>query len=124
MTDDGEVTTTATRGTRLIAVFCELSLFLEPLVILVLVIRLTTARRDAFLRTVTAEVLNLLIVHLCYYALTILGAVLRLDLAVFILWLGWVLVVVYSFVVGIVGAIRAWRGEAWQFPLNLHLVSR
>ena len=29
---------------------------------------------------------------------------------------------VYAVVVGIVGAVKAWRGETWRYPVNLRLI--
>ena len=38
-------------------------------------------------------------------------------------WLWFALVISYAYVIGVVGAVRAWRGIEWAYPLDLHLVS-
>jgi uncharacterized Tic20 family protein len=84
--------------------------------------RATAARRDPFLRTVTAEVINLQVVTLAAWILIALAAAAGWNLAALGVWLLWLPVAVYSYVVGAIGAIRAWRAEAWRYPMNLSLI--
>jgi uncharacterized Tic20 family protein len=111
------------RNARIVAVLCQLWCWLGPLALLALVIRCTTARRDPFLRQVTGQVLNLQIAAL---APTIVGVgfvLAGLNLLALLAWLVYATVVIYGYVIGVVGAVRAWRGVEWAYPLNLHLVS-
>ena len=40
------------------------------------------------------------------------------------LWACFFVVVLYGYVVGVVGAVRAWSGASWRYPVNLHVVRR
>ncbi len=115
---------TEPRTTRVIAVLCELWCWLGPLLILAAVVRLTAARHDSFLREVTAEVLNLQLAALVPTVLGVAAALVGWNTAAFVLWAVFALIIGYGYVVGVVGAVRAWRGDAWSYPVNLRIVSR
>jgi len=124
MADDGHaISSTKSRNARILAVLCELWCWLGPLLILGVITRATAARRDPFLRAVTAEVLNLRLVTFALLVLVTVAVAADWNLAAFFLWLAWLPVVAYSYVVGAIGAVKAWRGEAWKYPLNLDVVS-
>ena len=38
-------------------------------------------------------------------------------------WLVFFVVASYGYVVGVIGAVKAWQGVEWAYPVNLHLVS-
>ncbi len=111
---------------RIIAVVCELWAWLGPLMLVGLVIRHTAARRDPFLREVTAEVLNLQLLALVALLILVGVAVLGWELATWAVGVtvGVTLdvILLYGGVVGIIGAVKAWRGKTWRYPLNLSLV--
>ena len=112
-----------TKRTRILGVLCELWCWLGPFMILSLVIRKTASGRDPFLRVVTAEVLN---VQIVWFGMVVLGMVtggFGWNLAAFYLWLAWIPVCAYSAVVGGIGAVKAWRGEAWRYPVKLRMVA-
>ncbi len=110
--------------TRMIAVLCELWCSLGPLALIGVISHFTIGRRDTFLRRVTAEVLNLQLVTLITWVLVMAAGGAGWSVAAWFLYLAWIPVALYSYVVGIIGAVRAWRGEAWSYPLNLSVVQR
>ena len=96
---------------------------LGPLLILGVITLVTAGRRNPFLRAVTTEVVNLQLVTLALVVLVVLAGEAGWNLIAFCLWLVWLPVLGYSYVVGVIGAVKAWRGEAWAYPLNLHLIT-
>lgn len=109
---------------RILAAVCQLWCWLGPLAILPLVVRFTSARHSTFLRAVTGEVLNL---QLVAAALTVAGVVAilaDLDLIAFALWACFATVATYGYICGVIGAVRSWRGDAWRYPVNLHVIAR
>lgn len=111
-------------GDRTLAVVCQLWCWLGPLAIVPLVVRFTSARHSTFLRAVTGEVLNLQLV-VAALAGGGVGAILAgLDLIALSLWACFAIVATYGYIVGVIAAVRAWRGHAWLYPVNLHVISR
>ncbi len=109
------------RNARIVAVICQLWCWLGPLLVVAWVVRLTSARRDPFLRAVTAEVLNLQIVLLPYLVATA-AAVAGPNLLVVLMYVVWIPLALYGYATGAIGAFAAWKGRAWRYPINLHLV--
>ena len=115
--------TTPSRRSRNLAVLCSLWCWLGPLALAAIVVRLTSARSDLFLKRVTAEVLNLQIAAIVPTAACIaafLAGANALGLVALVLY---VVIIGYGYVIGIVGAVKAERGIAWSYPINLRLVA-
>lgn len=111
------------RNARIVAVLCQLWCWLGPFALLPIVVRCTTARRDSFLKQVTGEVLNLQIAALAPTILCVGFVLAGWNRLALLAWLVFALVITYAYVIGVVGAVRSWRGAEWDYPLNLHLVS-
>lgn len=109
-------------GARIIGVLCELWCWLGPLAVLAVIVRLTAARNDSFLRRVTAEVLNLQVAALIPSASGFVAVALNWWAIAVASWIAFAIVAGYGYVVGAVGAVRAWRGDVWRYPVNLRLV--
>ncbi len=105
------------------AVLCQLWIWLPaPISIVgVLVVRRTAARQDPFLRRITGEVLSLILVGVVIFSLLIVSFVLNWRAAAAVFALVWVAYFVYALIVGVIGAVKAWRGESWSYPVNLRL---
>lgn len=106
------------------AVICQLWCWLGPLLVLPLVVRFTVARRNAFLRAVTGEVLNLQLVAAVPLAAGLLAIRGSAETTALVFWGCLVTVAAYGYVVGFLGAVHAWRGTAWPYPLNVRVISR
>ncbi len=117
------VTAVPSKRNRTLAVLCQLWCFLGPILVLALVLRATGIdRRDRLLRVTTAEVLNLQIITLIPVVVSLAALVLGLQLLGIASWLVWIVIVGYGYVVGLVGAIKAWRMEPWSYPVNIRIV--
>jgi uncharacterized Tic20 family protein len=111
-------------GDRTLAVVCQLWAWLGPLAIVPLVVRFTSARHSTFLRSATGEVLNLQLVAAALTAAIVVAVLADLDFVALCLWACFAIVATYGYIVGVIGAVRAWRGDAWRYPVNLHVISR
>jgi uncharacterized Tic20 family protein len=111
------------RNARIVAVLCQLWCWLGPFALLAVAIRFTTARRDPFLRQVTGQVLNLQIAALAPTLLSVAFGLAGWNLLALTAWLVFAIVIAYGYVIGVIGALRAWQGAEWDYPLNLHIVS-
>lgn len=107
---------------RRLAVLCYLWAFLGPLMILPLVFRWRNRSESRFLDSVTSQVLNLQILFVAALIATSITALVSpagVQAVIVILFL---VCVVYCDVLGVVGAVHAWRGEVFRYPVNLHVV--
>ena len=111
------------RNARIVAVVCQLWCWLGPLLIVTWVVRLTSARHDPFLRAVTGEVFNLQLVVLPYLVVATVVAAAGLNLLFWLMYVVWLALVLYAYVTGAIGAVQAWKGRAWRYPVNLHVVA-
>ena len=111
------------RNDRIVAVLCQLWCWLGPFALLAVVIRCTPKGRDPFLRQVTGQVLNLQIAALAPTILCVSFVIAGWNLLALLTWLAFAIVISYGYVIGVVGAVKAWRGADWVYPLNLHLVA-
>lgn len=109
---------------RALAVVCQLWCWLGPLALIPVVARFTAARRSPHLHQVTGEVLNLQIAALVPGVLCVVAGASGWNLAALALWGCFAVVAMYGYVVGVIGAVRSWRGERWRYPLNLSVVAR
>lgn len=109
---------------RVLAVVCQLWCWLGPFAVVPVVVRFTAARRSPLLHQVTGEVLNLQIAALVPGVVSGAAGVAGWNLAALVLWACFMVVALYGYVVGVIGAVRSWWGERWRYPLNLSVVAR
>lgn len=111
-----------TRSARGLALLAQLGILVNGLVLVPLIARLTGGKTDDFVRLHATEALNL---HLA-----ILIWMLTFFVAVFLGGAGmtvWIIVLLaaylYAIVVGVIGGVKAWKGQVWTYPLNIRIMS-
>ena len=120
-----------TSDERLWAMLSWLSQFVIAIV-LSIVILLTKGKESKYVRTCTAEVINLMISYLiAEVALLLIGVVfLVLGASVasaftagwLVIWLLMLTVMIYAFVMTIIGSVKAFHGEPFRVPMIMRFV--
>jgi uncharacterized protein len=105
----------ATPDERTWALLSHLSIFALGIIAPV-IIMLTKGKESGFVRDQAVESLNF---HITLAIATVVSAILVLVLVGILLL---AVIAIAGPVLGIVGAIRAYNGEAYRYPLNLRLV--
>lgn len=114
--------TLRSRPQRILATLCQLSM-IGLQVVFPLLVRLTAGRSDAFVRGWASEALNLQLIWIGPFLLLALATVRSQSMGLFYLTVGlFAFVGIYAVTCGVVGARKAWRGETWEYPLNIRLV--
>jgi len=107
---------------RVLAVISQLSMF-GCQVVLAAVLRFTIGRHDAYVRGWATQALNLQLALLVpWLALAAIAVQTQWGVlgAITVAYFG--IVGSYCAVVGIIGAVKAWHGDEWEYPINLLLV--
>ena len=120
MNEDLPATTTYTKEERLFAVLCHLSTFITLFFLADIIVPLAIwiVKRDSseFVRDQGKEVLNWQISCLIYFAIS--GVLVLVFIGIPLL----ILVAVFHMVMSIVGAIKAWDGVAYRYPLTIRML--
>uniref|UniRef100_A0A7C2K082 DUF4870 domain-containing protein n=1 Tax=Schlesneria paludicola TaxID=360056 RepID=A0A7C2K082_9PLAN len=120
MNDELNAATAYTKEERLFAVLCHLSTFITLFFLANLIVPLVIwiLKRDSseFVRDQGKEVLNWQISCMIYFAVS--GVLVLAFIGIPLL----ILVAVFHMVMSIVGAIKAWDGVAYRYPLTIRLL--
>jgi uncharacterized Tic20 family protein len=120
MNDDLSSTTAYTKEERMFAVLCHLSTFITVFALANIIVPLVVwiLKRDSseFVRDQGKEVLNWQVSCLIYYAIS--GVLVLAFIGIPLL----ILVAVFHMVMSIIGAIKAWDGVAYRYPLTIRLI--
>ena len=112
------------RRDRRIAALCYLWPFLGPLMVIPIVLRLGRAQRSELLDVSLTEVLNIQMPFVAVWILASAATLMTPTTAqAFVLFAVFAIAASYCYVCGVIGAMRAWQGEVFRYPLNLRLLS-